>query len=393
MSSRRARAQALLERHGVQPATFAADGRLSPALEAALAGPASAEIAEALGELGTAETAAQLVELAGRLPSAAARKAVRRALFRLGQRGIPLPASAPAVPPRPAPAPEIEGFVSAPDGRGDRIVWLLRPQTGGGVLAVVAELNEPEGLAGIRILETTRRALREMRARIERETGLVLVPADWRALDALLLEGQERKPSRESGADWQRLRSRFTTDPPAAPAELCSSRVIPPSDAEVASLVAAAPALLEEPEFRSWWPSEDALRPFLEELATIRESPLVLSPAQREERVRSVLERAATALFPPVSTARRLEATAFVLAERGRHTAARQALATARALRERGTLGAPVPLVTVLVQEAIAARYAARRTARGSARRDALVIAPGEAVTDRSPFRRTRTPG
>lgn len=393
MSDRRERARVTLARFGVSLTAFAAEGRLPPVLEDALTTADGIEVAEALGEVGTAETALALTERLARLPDAAVRKAVRRALFRLGQRGIPLPPPTHVAPPRPAPAPAIEGFVSAPDGRGDRIVWLIRPLTGGGVMAAAAELNEPEGLRRVRLFETTRRALREMRARFEREGGLVLVAADWRALDALLVEGQNRNPAADPGSDWRRLRTRFTSEAPAAPAELHSARVTPPSDAEVPALAAAAPALLEEPEFRSWWPSEEALRPFLEDFATIRESPLVLSPAQQQERVRTVLERAAATLFPPASTARRLEATAFVLAERGRLIAARQALATARALRERGTLGPPVPLVAALVQAAIAARYAELQTARGSARRDALVVAPGQTATSRSPFRRTRTPG
>ena len=393
MSARREQALATLARLGIDPAEVTGDTPPADWLAIRLAGPDGTALAHALAELGTAATAARLARLEPALASVPARKAVRRTLFRLGQRGIAVPAATTAPAPRPLGDADIEGFVSGVDGHGDRIVWLVKAQAGGGTLVVAAELNEPDGLRAVRLLETTRKQLRETRARLEREAGLGLVPADWRALDALLLEGQDRARAPERSRDWRRLRGRITTDPPAAAAELRSARVAPPGDAEVAGLASAAPALLDDPEFRSWWPAPEALQPFLDELTALRESPLVLAPAQQEERVRAVLERAAAVLFPPAVTARRLEATAFVLAESGRVAAARQALATARLLRERAGLGGDVPLVTALVQQAIGARYAAAQAEREVSRRGSLVMTPGEVLTARSPSRPTRAPG
>src|SRR6185369_6133787 len=45
-------------------------------------------------------------------------------------------------------APLVEGWVSPVDGRGDRLVWIVRPQREGGLAVLTAVLNEPAGLRG-----------------------------------------------------------------------------------------------------------------------------------------------------------------------------------------------------------------------------------------------------
>jgi hypothetical protein len=55
----------------------------------------------------------------------ATRKEIRRALYRLEQAGITVP-TRPAAPSVPILGPSIDAWVSAVDGRGDRLVWLVR---------------------------------------------------------------------------------------------------------------------------------------------------------------------------------------------------------------------------------------------------------------------------
>src|SRR5207247_2546638 len=93
-----------------------------------------------------------------------------------------------------------------------------------------------------------------------------------------------------------------------------------------------------------------AAAPFVDEIRTVRESPLVLSRAAGEERVREVLRRAAASLFPAAVLARRLRGTAYVLAETGRPSAARQALAVAARIAERPADALEVPFVAALVE-------------------------------------------
>lgn len=361
-----------------------------------LAGDARA-LLERLGE--TAPADASLDALATRVlahdveaTERATRKEVRRLLYRLRQQGAHPGPPAPHPAARPLLGPAIEGFVSAVDGRGDRLVWLVREPSAGPLLLVAADVNEPDGLRDLRVAEVTRKQLRTMRERLQRETGLRVVEADWRAVDALLLEAQDRSGTvTERRLDYRRVRPRLTAEPPAPARELSSTKVATPDAAERAPLVADSATLLAEPEFRSWWPRPEAAAPFVAELREIRESPLVLGPAQQDERLRAVLERATTALYPPGVVARRLEATAYVLAETGRLTAARRALAVAAALRAEG--GAPAPFVQALAHQGLGAHLAAGEAERRKERADSLVLTPSEVATARSPSRPPRARG
>jgi hypothetical protein len=322
----------------------------------------------------------------------ATRKEIRRALYRLGQTGVQAPAS-PTEPAAPSPVlgPMVEAWISAVDGRGDRLAWLVREQPSGGLVLVAAEINEPLGLRDLRALEPTRKQLRTMRQRFQTEAALTLVPADWRAVDALVIEAQDRLETPDRKLDYRRMRSRITSQPPAAPTELVSARVHEPTDGdERARLTAESAALLSEPELRTWWPRPDEAAPLLAEIRAIRESPLVVSEAQQGERLNEVVARASRTLYPAPVVARRLQATAFVFAETNRLDAARRSLAAAATLR--ANPDAEVPLLQALAFQGLGAQLAAMESGQRDERADALVLTPGE-IKARSASRPPRSRG
>jgi hypothetical protein len=349
-----------------------------------------------LARLGTAidpeasaeDVAAALVARADATGDRSERKEIRRVLYRLEQAGIVVPPRSVGTP-APLLGPAIDAWVSGVDGRGDRLVWLVREQPGGGVLLVAADLNEPMGLRDLRVFEVTRKQLRAMRQRFQAEAGLTFVAADWRAIDALVLEAQDRLATPDRRLDYRRVRPRLTTLAPAPPAELVSARVSAPDAAERGELVAGSASLLSEPELRTWWPDPDAMAPIVAEIRAIRESPIVLPPVQQEERLRAVLGRAAGTLYAAEPLARKLAATAFVLAETGRADAARRALAVAAAL-DTGTSPADVPLVQALTQRGVGTQLAAIEEERREDRAGALVLTPAELATRKAPSRPPR---
>jgi hypothetical protein len=365
------------------------------ALTALLSGPDGVPLAAALGDLPSPEVAEILVVLESAAPTRAVRKEIRRALYRLRQRGVPVPEppSAPAAPALGAAAEDAEGFVSAIDGRGDRLVWILRGLAGGGALLIEAVMNEPAGLHTAQAHEVSRKQVRTARRQMEHETGLRFVAADWRILDALLVEAHERAAGRERAPDYLTIRPRLTADPPLAPTELVSSRLAPPSDEEAATLAAASANLLDEPELRGWYPPPDALKSFVEEIGAVEASPLIVSRAAQEERVREVIRRAAQEVYPAPVLARRLAATAYVLAESGREPVARRALAVAAVLRQRPAAISEVPFAVLLVERAVAPLLAERTKHQQEAERSSLVVTPGQVLRDRESSRPGRTRG
>jgi hypothetical protein len=228
---------------------------------------------------------------------------------------------------------------------------------------------------------------------MEAGSGVRLVSADWRVLDALLVEAHERAASTERDRDYLRLRPRLTADPPRTPAEPVSARVTAPTADESPALVAGSAALVDEPELRGWQPTPEAAAPFVDEIAKVRESPLVLSRMAQDERIREVLRRAAATLYPPAVLARRLEGTAYVLAETGRPGPARAALAVAQLLRARPADAMEAPAVAALVERAVGTLLAETTAREQEARRGSLVVTPGQALRDRASSRPGRTRG
>jgi hypothetical protein len=390
VSDRRADATTVLRAHGVEANDVAG---IDPAVVRAGLGAADGVVfAAALAELGDAHVAAVLRGLDAPEIERTRRKAIRRALHRLRERGVVVPPVSPAAtnPMLARPELEREAWLSATDGEGTRLVWVAGAESSGHWLLVAAELNEPGGLVDLRVSEVPRKRLRAARQHL-RERGIALASVPFAVADALLVEGQQRRGDVSRALDYVRLRSRLATVPPERPDEPRSARVVAPTEDEIESLVAASARLLAEPELARWWPRPDAAAPFLEEIAALEESPIVLSPAQQEARLAAVLTRAATALYPRPIVARRLRATAYVFAETARPDAARTALAVADALERDPGGTRDVPLLAALTHQGIGRLAAARAVERRKARQGSLVVTPGEALTDRSAARPPRT--
>src|SRR5688500_19196738 len=99
------------------------------------------------------------------------------------------------------------------------------------------------------------------------------------------------------------------------------------------------------------------------------------------------------ALYPAATLARRLEGSAYVLAESGKPGVARVALATAAQLRGRPDDAGESPFVIGLVERALGTLLSEDVARRSEERRSALVTTPGEYLRARESSRRGRSPG
>ena len=392
MSDRRARAAATLARLGLDAEAIAAGRVVESEIRERLAGEDGEALAAALGELPSPAVAALLAGLEG-TEDRKLRKEIRRALYRLRQQGVPMPEPAPEQPVPQALEIDAEGFVTHFSGGGDRIMWLDRRLPEGGSVLVYAHTHEPRGMLALSVGDVSQKQLRTLRQRMANDLALKLVRTDWRIVDALLVEASARVGGTDPKRDYGRIRARITGEPPLEPREPRSARITAPTPEESEALVATSAALLEEPEFANWGPEAEEAAPFVSEIAGVRDSPLVLSPHQQEERVAEVLRRATHSLAAPLPMARRLEGTAYVLAETGRLPVARQALAIATTLREHPAQAPTVPFVAGFVRRALHGLVAAKTTRTQEERRGSLVMTPGEYVRDRESSRRGRTRG
>lgn len=335
-------------------------------------------IARALATIADPGAAAMLTEMeAGAV--GALRREVRRALYRLKQRGIERPAAAQAagLVTSGAETAEIAAMLSPIDAEGARIVWILKPRAQGGVLRMWALVSESEGLVGAQNLSLSRRELKSEREELERRAQLKLVDADWRVADFIVCEAWRDTPEsrRAQVGNFLTLRSELIASPP--PADL-----IHPVYAEFAAEAAAEPSLdlLKEPEMLQWRLPDALLKPYVEEIASAGESVIVVSPMHKQERVNAVIDRATAELLSGDNRRRirrRLEDIAYYMARVGRRAEARSAVAAAARLRD-GADAAKIPFFQAFVRTQLET-VAAEKRARAE-QEPRLIMTPAEAM-------------
>jgi hypothetical protein len=297
-------------------------------------------IARALAALPSNEAAAMLATME-QGATGAGRREIRRALFKLHQRGFEPPLR--AVAPVKSPAGELSdaglaAVLSPIDGDGARIAWILKPRPNGGLRRIWGVISEREGLVGVTLDTLTRKELRAERKDLEKRAGVALVDADWHLADFILSEAwRNTPPARHYDlGDFLALRAELIAAP-------LPSSLDHPIYAEFASSLDEEPSpdLMKEPEIAGWQLPPEIVKPYADEAADLRNSVIVLNRMQQEERVNLVIERAIGEIFGgPHGTRlqRHLEDTAYYFARTQRPREAAEAAAAATKLRDHAEL-------------------------------------------------------
>jgi hypothetical protein len=302
------------------------------------AGVSATAIARALSKIATAESAAMLTRMESQA-AGAARREIRRALFKLRQRGIAAPApESPASPPDTAAIGASEvgltALLSPIDAEGARVVWILKARPGAGLKRLWGLVSERDGLFGISLTAVTRKELRSERADLERRAGIKMIDADWRLADFILSDAFRRTPEAQRGEVRNFFAYRTELIAQSPPVDFTH-----PVYAEFAADVAQEPSadLMKEPEVAAWTIAPDIVKPYADEAAGLRNSVIVLNRMQQEERVVTIVERAIADLLggeTGIRLRRHLENTAYYFARTGRRDQAAAIAAAAARLRD-----------------------------------------------------------
>jgi len=300
-----------------------------------------AAIAHALGLL-PIDGAAQMLAEMEPASTGATRREIRRAMFKLRQRGFEAaPAPRPVVKPTGPTATAAEALralMSPIDPEGARIVWIIKARPQGGSARLWGLTSESEGLVGATLVNLSGRQLREERSELERRAGLALVDADWRLADFIVCEAYRRTPEARRGqvGNFLTIRAEIIANPP--PGDFAH-----PVYDELAAEITADPSpdLLKEPEIAGWRLPAEKTKPYINEVNDIRQSPLVLNRFQQEDRINTIVDRAIVELLSGEAgtiARRRLEDTAYYLARTGRRQAAGWAASAAARMRDQADL-------------------------------------------------------
>jgi hypothetical protein len=318
-AARRALDAALADPATLDPLPLAALG--TDALDGALRGFADAHAHRAVPVL-TALTADRVHR--------DVRRAARRALYRLSQRGVARPAPPPA---RPVverrPERAARAWMSAIDGSGSRALWVLFEAAFGGLELCSVIVNDETGVADAAGGAITKKRLETELAALRASQKLPWIEVEpARALaivgEALALHRARGTAPPAAFARWER---RFApVEPPPLPA----------GDADPA-LVERSPELLELPELAGWFLDPGAVHADAVDLLQARESKLVVSDQIKAEREEAILGRVLEREMGADARrrwARRLHEMAFVFEATERPDLAARAEAAARSLAD-----------------------------------------------------------
>jgi hypothetical protein len=333
-------------------AALADPARLDPAPLEALAAAAPAVVDDVLRAFAEAQGAGALPVLealaAGRA-GREVRRATRRALYRLSQRGVPAPR-------RPAPRPVVErrperaarAWLSGVDGSGSRAVWLLfeGPWAGQSLCSLI--VNDQAGVMDAAGGEITKKRLEAELSALRASQKLPWVEVAPEVAVAVVGEAVALHRARGTAppaafARWERLL------PPAEPPGLPALAPDPAREERAADL-------LELPEMAGWFLDPEAVQADALDLLQTRESKLLVSDQVKTEReeaiVSGVVERE---LGTDVRRrwARRLVDMAFIFRATDRPEAAALAEAAATALADEAREVRPQPFARALARRGL----------------------------------------
>lgn len=225
-----------------------------------------------------------LTALAAERPERSVRRAAKRALYRLSQRGV---ATTTAAPPRPVvrrqPERAARAWVSAIDGSGSRAVWILFEGGFGGLELCSLILNDTAGIVEVAGGQISKKRLETELAALRAEQKLPWVETDparavGLVVEALAFHAASHTSPPTGFARWQRF---FEGAP--APAIPSASQ-----DLDAAALERST-ELLELPELAGWFLDPEVVQADALELLQARESRLVLSDRIKAEREAAIL--------------------------------------------------------------------------------------------------------
>jgi hypothetical protein len=313
------------------------------------------------------------------------KREIRRALYKLAQKGVQIPeaggekaAGHEAVIKL---GPEIEGYVSALDGAGVRMGWLVKPQMGGGIALLEGLVSDREGLLQVGGARLRRKDLREMIEESKQKHQITMASVPWEYVDRLLYEGFEKAKAAERKGleEFTSIRSIFTIGKPKAGSHPVY-RVLDSTSVRAGAWRSLSQKLLEEPEFESWILEREWIEPYLKRVEDAQESRLVLNQAQKEERVAAIVRSGVADIFAGDRGQLyqgRLEDMALYLNATGRAEEGKLALAVALALQEGdwGGLGAlDITFLTRLTQKSFAFYLSEQKTK--AAEEPSLIVRP-----------------
>jgi hypothetical protein len=316
--------------------------------------------ADALGDVRSQSAADALEHIARSVADRTVQKAARRSLYRLGSQGIQ---AEPTPPPAPATfgsrdATLYRAIASSFDGTGTRGLWMAAERPLGSIYAFYFAINDVDGLMDFSFRDTTRKRFAEDESAMRERDPMAWVelPLDYaRQLvqEAVDNAGSSGRLVPGAYGQWASLIGQ-PEEPLSQPIVYQSVsafevRVHPTLESET-------PKLFDLPEVEPWFFRPEQLTKWVRELTEPPSARALLMAENDQQRAERVIRDALKEMLPPRTRhglRRRLEETAYILLQTGRHVDARRAVAAAVTIEDERPLQPPHPFLRAMVERSI----------------------------------------
>lgn len=289
------------------------------------------------------------------------RKIIKRSLYRLKSKGIPVEGElsekeSPIF--RPLQAEPPRGFGGPLDFLGRRFLMLVVPRLGRGLTVMQGIVGDTEGLVDFSGVEMSRKRFRPFFEEIQKGSPFSLVEMEPSHVGFLFIEAyrltldkgknppQEYLPLKK---EVESIQKEYVKSP--------AYSFIPENEIEGdGRILARGGDLLKTDLFSAWRVKEEEIQPYADEVWAAEESKLILNQAQKEARFQEIYQRALGCLFPEEKRSlyqRRMEEMAYYLFKSGKEEEAKVSLAVAIDLKKVPNVIRPNPFLFQMVVKSI----------------------------------------
>lgn len=290
------------------------------------------------------------------------RRAVKRALFKLRKRGVPVEGffkedgGTPAVL-KPPEKDRPVAYAGPLDMGGFRAVLVAFQRSVKGVDLGLGVISEEHGIQHFISGTFGKKRVKELRENMAQEAGPLVEISLAHA--ATILEASYQRHvelNSDSPAEYLELRPWLLDN-----ATLLERRAIHDHIAEgpVSELIltdSQLEKLFEHNLMNAWYVEPDSIRPFMEEIQKIDDSPIVLTETQKLERVSEIKERCMEGLFSGSSRTllkNRFEEMAYLFYKLGQEDTCLLTLAAARNVEQENTVLRKNPVIKFLLERSL----------------------------------------
>jgi len=320
---------------------------------------------------------------AGRNPSKSLAKEIRKSTFRLKSKGIPVEEiedSSPGVFRAPQTS-AAEGYLSAIDVTGSRLVWLGKSQLPQGMVTISSLISDTEGIGDFQAVESSRKKFHEYMDQMRMDFAWELVEADPMYCSGLIHEAHAIHIQKGKTPHPEYLKFRILLEPshPLPLRPLIYQHLGEEEIRAHSELGAQSPSLFQNPSFQLWHLGKEEVQKYMNLLEEASQSRIILAPHQKEGRFFDIYRQAVQELFDEkrrLLFRRRLEEMAYLLWQEGQQAEARISLAAALELSTENKILSPHLFLLELVKRTLIALMGEKQEKKEKEKGGGLILQP-----------------